>query len=208
VTAAAATAPATGPAGARRGRQRSQAADDAILAATLTELIANGYGGLTMAAVIARSGVSSATLYRRWPTKQQLVAAALASLHREIVDVDTGSLDGDVLALAKALADTMSLERPDLTEVVASELRRNPEFRAAINEKFHQPRVDQLGQILERARVRGELGGPVSADVAIAFVSGPLYHRAAITQRPLSAAFVRTVAQGAVGALRTLAPVS
>ncbi|HEY6531784.1 MAG TPA: helix-turn-helix domain-containing protein, partial [Acidimicrobiales bacterium] len=107
----------------RPGRQRSQAADQAILAATLEELAVAGYGGLTMAAVIARSGVSSATLYRRWPTKQQLVAAALASLHQEVVDIDTGSLEGDLLALARALADAMSVERSDLTEDVATELR-------------------------------------------------------------------------------------
>ncbi|MBU3702145.1 MAG: helix-turn-helix transcriptional regulator, partial [Acidimicrobiia bacterium] len=67
----------------RPGRQRSEAADHAILSATLDLLSETGYGALTVAAVIARSGVSSATLYRRWPTKQDLVAAALASLHAE-----------------------------------------------------------------------------------------------------------------------------
>ena len=60
----------------RPGRQRSQAADEAILSATLDLLSERGYGGFTVSAVIDRSGVSSATLYRRWPTKQQLVAAA------------------------------------------------------------------------------------------------------------------------------------
>ena len=198
-------APSTG---GRPGRQRSQAADEAILTATLEELALVGYGRLTMAGVIARSGVSSATLYRRWPTKQQLVAAALASLHPEVGDVDTGSLDGDVLALARSLADSMSVERSELTEDVATELRRNPDFRAAINEKFHRPRVARLEQILERARARGELGDQVGADVAMAFVAGPLYNRTAITQRPASAAFVRLVAQGAVAALRAVAPPS
>ncbi|HEY6530986.1 MAG TPA: TetR-like C-terminal domain-containing protein, partial [Acidimicrobiales bacterium] len=109
-------------------------------------------------------------------------------------------------ALARALADAMSVERSDLTEDVATELRRNPEFRAAINEKFHRPRVAQLDRILDRARARGELGEQVSADVAMAFLAGPLYNRRAITQRPVSAAFVRTIAHGVVGALRTVAP--
>ena len=43
--------------------------------------------------------MSSATLYRRWPTKHDLVAAAVASLHPAIV-IDTGSLEGDVGALS------------------------------------------------------------------------------------------------------------
>ena len=105
--------------GARPGRQRSQAADEAILVATLDVLAADGYGGLTMSAVIAAAGVSSATLYRRWPTKQQLVAAALASLHQAVVDIDTGSLDGDIAEFVRGVADTMSVRRADLAEDVA-----------------------------------------------------------------------------------------
>jgi AcrR family transcriptional regulator len=190
----------------RPGRQRSQAVDDAILAATLEELSAVGYGALTVAAVIARAGVSSATLYRRWPTKQQLVAASLASMHQEIVDVDTGTLEGDLMALARYLADSMSMSGTDLAEDVLAELRRNPEFRAAVNEKFHQPRVDELDRILERARSRGDLGPGVSADVAMAFLSGSLYNRMATTEKPVTTAFLRIAAQGTVGALRALAP--
>ena len=136
----------------RPGRQRSEAADQAILAATLDVLAAEGYGGLTMAAVIARSGVSSATLYRRWPTKQELVAAALASLHPAVVDVDTGSLEGDITAFVKSVAQSMTPQRDELRQDVAVALSANPDFRAAINEKFVVPRVLVLGHVLDRAR--------------------------------------------------------
>jgi AcrR family transcriptional regulator len=193
---------------ARPGRQRSQAADDAILAATLEELFAVGYSGLTVAAVIARAGVSSATLYRRWPTKQQLVAAALASMHQEVTDVDTGTLEGDLLALSRFLAETMTVERVDVTEDVLAELRRNPEFRAAIADKFQRPRLEQLDRILERARARGELGSGLSTEVAMSFLSGPLYNRQAVTQKPLSGAFLRLAAKATVGALLAVAPPS
>src|SRR5207249_6554662 len=87
------TAPVMTPAaatGRRRGRRRSEAADDAILAATLELLPERGYRALAMAAVIERAGVSSATLYRRWTTKHDLVVAALATLVPDPVDVDTG----------------------------------------------------------------------------------------------------------------------
>ena len=185
---------------ARPGRQRSQAADDSILAA-------DGYGGLTMSAVIAAAGVSSATLYRRWPTKQQLVAAALASLHSAVVDIDTGSLEGDVAEFLRSSADTMSVRRADLAEDVAVELRRNPDFRAAVNEKFVVPRLVVLGHILDRARNRGELGPGLSAEVAMSFINGTLHHRVFVMGGEPTTAFLRSVVAAALVSLHTLAPV-
>ena len=192
---------------ARPGRQRSRAADDSILAAALNVLAADGYGGLTMSAVIVAAGVSSATLYRRWPTKQQLVAAALASLHSAVVDIDTGSLEGDVAEFLRSSADTMSVRRADLAEDVAVELRRNPDFRAAVNEKFVVPRLVVLGHILDRARNRGELGPGLSAEVAMSFINGPLHHRVFVMGGEPTPAFLRSVVAAAMASLHTLAPV-
>jgi len=197
---------ASGNLKARPGRQRSQAADDSILSATLDVLAADGYGGLTMSAVIAMAGVSSATLYRRWPTKQQLVAAALASLHSAVVDIDTGSLEGDLGEFLRSAADTMSVRRADLAEDVAVELRRNPEFRAAVNEKFVVPRLVVLGHILDRARNRGELGAGLSSEVAMSFINGPLHHRVFVMGGAPTPAFLRSVLAAALASLRTLAP--
>ena len=195
----------------RPGRQRSEAADQAILAATLEALAEDGYGGLTMASVIARSGVSSATLYRRWPTKQQLVAAALASLHPAIVDVDTGSLEGDVTSVVRSVAASMSVQRDDISQDVAVALSRNPDFRAAVNEKFVVPRVAVLEAVLERARGRGELGRGqpgqrLTAEAAVSFVIGPLHHRVYVMGKALSPGFQRGVVAAAVASLQALAP--
>ena len=191
----------------RPGRQRSHAVDEAILAATLDGLAADGYGGLTMSAVIAAAGVSSATLYRRWPTKQQLVAAALASLHPAITDIDTGSLDSDIAEFVRSVADTMSVRRADLAEDVANELRRNPEFRTAVREKFVVPRLVVLGRVLDRARQRGELGPGLTSEAAMSFINGPLHHRAYVMGHPPTPTFVRGVVVAALASLRALAPV-
>lgn len=191
----------------RPGRQRSEAADQAILGATLDLLAENGYGALTVASVIARSGVSSATLYRRWPTKQDLVAAALASMHAEIVDIDTGSLDGDIAEMVRSVADALTPRRDDLREDLAVELRRNPEFRAAINEKFIQPRRAVMAGIVDRAVERGELGQGLGFDVATAFVTGPMHHWVYVQGRRITPVFQRSVVDGALAALRAIAPV-
>ena len=68
------------PALIARGRPRSAMADRAIVAATLALLEEHGYAGLTMAGVAERAGVSTATLYRRWSSKQELVVGALAAV--------------------------------------------------------------------------------------------------------------------------------
>ena len=192
---------------ARPGRQRSEAADQAILSATLDLLALDGYGGLTVASVIAKAGVSSATLYRRWPDKRELVVAALASLHAEIVDVDTGTFASDVAALSRSIADALSVRRDDdLSEAVAPALRSHPDFSEALQEKFVKPRLAVMSRILERARERGEIGPGLSALVAMSFVSGPLHHRVHMLGEPITPAFLKAAITGAVAALTAIAP--
>ena len=191
---------------ARPGRQRSEAADQAILSATLDELAESGYAGFTVAAVIHRSGVSSATLYRRWTTKEDLVVAALASLHAEPVAIDTGSFEGDVTALVRALAKIMAVRRDDLAGVLAGELRRDSALRDAVDAKFLAPRLALLAGILDRAEARGELTAPPSADVAWSLISGPMYHRAYVRAEPLTPAFLRAVTAFAVAGFTATSP--
>ena len=189
---------------ARPGRQRSEAADQAILSATLDVLAETGYAGFTVAAVIARSGVSSATLYRRWATKEELVVAALASLHPEPVAIDTGSFDGDMAALIQAMAKTMSVRRDDLAGVLAGELRRDSELRAAVDAKFLAPRLALLREILTRAEACGELADTPSVDMAWSLVSGPMYHRAYVRGEPFTPVFLRAVTAFVISGFRGL----
>src|SRR5689334_1553080 len=109
----------------RPGRQRSAAVDEVILAATLDQLGRDGYDGFTVASVIERAGVSSATLYRRWPTKLELVMAAVSTLAPEPLGVDTGTLAGDLEALTQDLAASALRKRDDVADAVRTERRRN-----------------------------------------------------------------------------------
>ena len=61
-----------------RGRPRAEGADEEIRAAALRMLREKGYRELTMDGVAERAGVAKTSVYRRWPTKGALVAAALA----------------------------------------------------------------------------------------------------------------------------------
>ena len=67
----------------RRGRPRSPVVHAAILDATRALLIANGYADVSMDRVASRARVGKQTLYRRWPSKAQLVAEAVMDAYHE-----------------------------------------------------------------------------------------------------------------------------
>lgn len=184
------------------GRQRSEAADEAILDATLAVLAEHGYVGLTMAAVIERAGVSSATLYRRYTTKTELVTAAIATLLPEPVDTDTGSFDGDLSAFVRQVAQSIERRNERAVQALRLEKERDPELQARLRERFLEPRLADLKAILTRAKKRGEIDTVPPVEVALSLVTGPLYHRAYNLDEPLTPAFVKTTIAFAVRALR------
>ncbi len=103
-----------------RGRPRREGADEEILRAALELLREKGYGELTVDAVAERAGVAKTTLYRRWPSKQALVAAAFAPrIARSEPPPDTGSLAGDATILLREIcALKRELNDPELLDVV------------------------------------------------------------------------------------------
>src|ERR1700686_2372622 len=87
----------------RRGRPRSEKAREAILAAAAELLLARGLAAVNMDAVAQQAGVSKATIYRWWPTKETL---ALDALYHEWTAArpparEPGSLRGDLLSLLR-----------------------------------------------------------------------------------------------------------
>lgn len=87
------------------GRKRDPAIDEQVLEATIQILEEKGFGGMTMDLVAAQAKAGKASLYRRWPSKAELVRDALIWMSRSSVDSsklpDTGSLRGDLLAVVK-----------------------------------------------------------------------------------------------------------
>src|SRR4051812_29308834 len=183
----ASTAPA-----ATRGRHRSTEAASSTLCATLELLRERGYGGLTMAGVIERSGVSSATLYRRWPTKHELVAAAIDSLAPEPIAIDTGTLEGDLATFLRHLAKAYTARELFVESLTAGGVR-DPHLAAAVRDKVIVPRLGVLRLVLGRAVERGELEVAPSPEEALALLAGPLYYRISVLGEPLTPAFVATV---------------
>ena len=177
------TASATVP----RGRPRSAEADAAIHQATVDLLVADGYAGLTMSGVAGRAGVSTATLYRRWSSKLELVVDVLTLRAEETPVPDTGSLEGDCRSMLHTLVD--KARTTPSTQILAGlvgEIGRNPELASALRANLIAPRREALKEVFRRAQGRGELSGDVDVALAADLLFAPLYHRLLVTGEPVT----------------------
>jgi AcrR family transcriptional regulator len=176
-----------------RGRPRSVAVDLAIAQATSDLLVAHGYGGLTMAAVAGRAGVSTATLYRRFQNKEDLVATAVAELREEELFPDTGSLAGDVRIILERLANRLRSDGGMLAAVLGESVH-NAALSEALRGRFDDDYRAGLAGMLDRALARGELAGPVDVALAGSLLMGPLHSRWLFSGEPITDEFVDQLA--------------
>ena len=178
----------------RRGRPRSEKARESILNASAELLLARGLGAVSMDAVAERAGVSKATIYRWWPTKETL---ALDALYHEWAATrprgrETGSLREDLLSLLRPWVRLLG-KRPYGRVIAAliAEAQADPAFAEQYRERFVEPRRDQARPILTRAIERGELPATTDVELALDLLYGPLYHRLLHGHAPLSERFLR-----------------
>ncbi|GAA0396199.1 TetR/AcrR family transcriptional regulator [Streptomyces luteireticuli] len=146
-----------------RRRRRGTELEAALLEAAWDELVAAGYEQLTYEAVAARAGTSRPVLYRRWPTKRELVLAALRHRTPPLPDgpPDTGGLRDDVLAVLR-LVVRRTHDLAPVRQVLALEQGQDTELSAYLASRNRGPGADWMRTVLERAAGRGEIGPPAS----------------------------------------------
>jgi AcrR family transcriptional regulator len=187
----------------RRGRPRSETARLAILAAAAELALDRGLAAVSMDAVADRAGVSKATIYRWWPTKETL---ALDALYHEWAGVprprDTGSLREDLLSLLRPWAKEAG-RRPYARVIAAliATAQTDPEFGRRYRERFVEPRREAARAIFRRAVARGEIPAGTDIEVALDLLYGPVYHRLLHGHAPLTDRFVRDVIDTALRGL-------
>jgi AcrR family transcriptional regulator len=163
------------PAPARLGRKRDHSRDPEILTAALDVLAETGYDGMTIDMVATRAKAGKATLYRRWPSKADLVIDAVACLKRNDLDPerlpDTGTLRGDLVAMIKPPTLDDGERKLRIMAGIASMISRSPELGEAARLAIVEPRVAANRLLMQRARDRGEI--PADADIDLAATIGP-----------------------------------
>jgi len=155
----------------RVGRKRDHTRDTDLLEAAILVLAETGYDRMTMDMVAARAKAGKATMYRRWPSKPDLVLEAIAHMKRGQVDLaslpDTGTLRGDLLGLFKPKSVEENELKMKALSGLSSMLAQHQELADATNAVIVEPWTAVNRVLIQRAVDRGE----VSADIDIETLS-------------------------------------
>ena len=162
-----------------------------LLAVTLELLQEHGYDRLTLDAVATTAHASKATLYRRWPTKAELVMAAFVEGTRQVaVDPDTGTLRGDLLRLGEQICAHVSTHASTIRAVLV-EVSRSAELDAMMQEQFLDQRKALMSHVLARAVDRGEIEASAITEDLWDVLPGYLIYRSVLTGRAPSSRTVQ-----------------
>jgi AcrR family transcriptional regulator len=157
--------------------------DAAVIVATTALLAEHGYGALTTAAIARRAGVSTASLYRRWSSKEALVASAAHTIVTDALSPDdTGSLSGDLGVLIRNKIDALSGTLGVVLKTLVGQAAHDPAIAEILEREIVETTTAHVTAILDRATSRGELepghNAQEAADLTIALVTTPLLLRA------------------------------
>jgi AcrR family transcriptional regulator len=155
-----------------------------LLAVTLQLLQEHGYDRLTVDAVAAKARASKATVYRRWPSKAELVLAAFIEGTRLVaVPPNTGTLRGDLLQLGELICQQVE-QRAATVRAVLVEVSRNPALNDVMQCQFLDQRKALIDDILHQAVDRGEIDAAAINDELWDLLPGYLIFRSIIQGRP------------------------
>lgn len=169
-----------------RGRPNDPGLQARFIDSALELLAERGYRALTTAAIAKRAGASTASLYRRWSSKQELVTDIARTLTLDALgDIDTGTLEGDLRELISRKRALMTRVGTPLL-VLLAEATSDDELREILRPEVIDATSRHLAGVLDRASARGEVSPPTptvlhtlsrvlvgSELVAVALPAGP-----------------------------------
>jgi AcrR family transcriptional regulator len=167
-----------------------------ILAVTLRLLQEHGYDQLTVDAVAGAAHASKATVYRRWPSKAELVLAAFTEGVRQVaVPPNTGTLRGDLLSLGETISEECGQHAGTIRAVMV-EVSRHPALKDALQQQMLKQRKALIRHVLQQAVGRGEITADVITDELWDLLPGYLIFRSIIPDRPPTRRTVRALVDG------------
>ncbi len=177
----------------------------AVLSAVDALLGEAGYDALTIEVVAERAGVHRATVYRRWGSVAMLLVDLLdLGTQDDWRPPDTGSLDGDLVAINREVCDALTVDPSPTAAVIAASFR-TPEAAAALS-RFWADRYQRCAVVVERAVARSEIPGGTDPRRLLVAATGPLYHQRILLRQPLTRADADAFARAAVAAAGPGAP--
>jgi AcrR family transcriptional regulator len=147
-----------------------------VLDAAAALLAERGYAAFTMDALVEKTGVSKTTMYKHWPRRTDLIAAAVQAMATDPAVPDTGDVRDDLVALTMDSLDAYTGPRWSGLASVLEAAGHDPELRASLQAatgtRFSAPRA-----VLERAIERGQLRPGLDVDTAITVLIGAIFFR-------------------------------
>lgn len=162
------------PATSRKpGRPRSERAERAILDAALELFGESGVAGVCIEAVATRAGVGKATIYRRWPGKEDLLLDALSTLKSPLPAPRGESVREDLLAILQVMVSDMADPvRARRFSLLLGEGEAHPLLMARYKERVVEPRRDVIRSVLRRGIGTGELRSGIDVETAMLMLTG------------------------------------
>ena len=155
-------------------RRRGAELEEAICRAAFDELTESGYSAFTIESVAARAQTGKASIYRRWPNKDDLLLDAFCRGTPEPLDCFiAGDLDDSVstrealLRVVRTMVAGATGRKTAAMHAMAGEATRDPEFARALDRLVLTPRRQGLAELLRRGITLGD----VSADAPVDLVA-------------------------------------
>jgi AcrR family transcriptional regulator len=171
---------------ARVGRPRDPQIDSAVLDATVGLLNESGYGGLTLEQVARRAGTTKPAIRRRWPTRQQLVLAALGQRLGGAKAPDTGCTLCDLDECLKVFVAAFRRMPPNVVGPLFADCAGDRELRAAFMSTLFDPPRAAVKETLDRAHARGDLRDDVDRGLILDLIGSLVHYRALFGHAPTS----------------------
>jgi AcrR family transcriptional regulator len=155
------------------GRPRSAQSHQAMLQAALELLAEVGFGGISMDAIASRAGIGKTTIYRRYNSKEELIADAIESIREEIIIPDTGNLQSDIdMLLENAARITLAPQGTKAVAMIISSASSHPQFASIYWKKYLQPRRKAFAVVIDRAKQRKEIPADLDSGLIFDTMSG------------------------------------
>jgi AcrR family transcriptional regulator len=147
----------------------------AVLQTATDLLVEGGPNALTIDAIVSRSGVAKSTIYRHWPSRDEVLLAVIESRAPTMPEPDP-NVDVVTSIRDAVRASAATLNDPEWARMVPAMLllRNNDEDIKAIDERLEQRRHAVLASLIERAAAQGVLADDIDVPEAITFLFGPM----------------------------------
>jgi AcrR family transcriptional regulator len=170
----------------RRGRQRSEESEEAILAAITGLLKAKPLRDISIEEIAREAGVGKATIYKWWPSKAYIAFDAFSKKLTEMVPIrDTGSAERDFKEQLRSLLAFFDTPGGLVLRHFLAEGLVDEEFASLFRDRFIKPRREAIGEIFDRAVERGQIRRGLNREVVLDLIYGPGFYRILVRHEPL-----------------------